>query len=114
VRPFAAITIAVLVVGCGWTPADEQVLRTFFEQSRVYDRTRLASVATTVFDPRTDGVVERFAIVERTDGSQDDPGVLVRDVTVRADVRSASGIVRERTLGESRCWSSRRLAVVVL
>ena len=38
----------------------------FFEQSRLYDTTRLARFATVVFDPRTDGVVERFTVVRRS------------------------------------------------
>ena len=85
------------IAGCGWTPADEQVLTEFFEQSRAYDTTRLARVATVVFDPRTYGVVQQFRVLKRTTSSPPGDGDS-RQLTIQADVRSAGGRVSQRTL----------------
>jgi hypothetical protein len=98
VRACAAVTASVmLAAACGWTPADEQVLTKFFEQSRVYDKTRLAAVATVVFDPRIEGVVDRFTIVERTDEPLTKDRIS-RRVTVEANIRSAAGQMNHRKL----------------
>ena len=94
----AAVAALALSTACGWTRADEQLLVKFFERSRAYDRTLLAPVATVVFDPRTDGVVERFDIVARGAERRLDDGRLTKDVTVDAAVRSAAGRLNQRTL----------------
>jgi hypothetical protein len=90
--------ILVAAAACGWTPADEQVLIQFFELSRIYDRTRLADLATVVFDPRTDGIVDRFEIVGRGGRQQVSPERVRMEVTLSADVRSPGGRVTARTL----------------
>jgi len=82
--------LVLLVAGCGWVPADEQAIRTFFAQSSLYDRTRLAEVAKVVFDPRVEGVVDRFDVVSREDTSSND-GRLHRVAQVDALVRSSRG-----------------------
>ena len=97
-RACAAAVMCLALGACGWTPADEQVLLRFFERSRLYDRTRLEPIATVVFDPRVDGVVERFHVVERGPERPGDDGRVVRDVTLDAIVRSASGQERPRQL----------------
>jgi hypothetical protein len=61
------LLLGVLAAGCGWVPADEQALTKFFEESRVYDTTRVADVARVVFDPRVEGVVERYTVIARHD-----------------------------------------------
>lgn len=43
---------------------EEQVLTNFFRASRVRDNTTLANIAAVSFDPRTDGIVQDFEIVE--------------------------------------------------
>ena len=91
------LAAAVVLAACGRTPADEQVLIRFFEQSRVYDRAMLAAVATVAFNPRTDGMVDRFEIVERS-GEHRSGDAVVQDVTIRADVRSPRGGLQERML----------------
>ena len=93
----AVVACAALATACGWTPADEQVLTRFFEQSRIYDRTRLAEVAQVAFNPRIEGVVERFRIVERSDEPMTQNRVR-RRLKVEADVRSTGGRVSQRTL----------------
>lgn len=90
------LVLMLLAAGCGWVPADEQVLRIFFEQSQVYDTTRVATVATVVFDPRVEGMVDRFRIVERADESLSG-NRLRRQSRLDAHVRSA-GRAYERTL----------------
>jgi hypothetical protein len=95
----AAVLLPAFVLAlssCGWTPADEQVLTRFFEESRRYDRTMLAGLATVVFDPRVEGAVDRFEIVGRE--PRDADGVRRQRVTVRASVRSPAGTVSERTV----------------
>jgi hypothetical protein len=94
----AAWILALALGACGWTPADEQVLTKFFEQSRLYDTTRLARFAAVVFDPRTDGVVERFTVVRRTADEPILPQGKRRQVTLSADVRSPAGQVKRTDL----------------
>jgi hypothetical protein len=91
-----ALIVCLFTTACGWTPADEQFLTKFFERSRAYDTTRLAPVATVVFDPTTQGVVQRFRIVKREEAATAG-GRGARLLTLQADVGSA-GRVSERTL----------------
>lgn len=88
--------LVLLAAGCGWAPADEQVIRTFFAQSSLLDRTRLAEVAQVAFDPRVEGVVTRFEIVSRTDMPLDS-GRIRRAARVDAAIR-ASGAMSRRTI----------------
>jgi hypothetical protein len=96
--PRAALTLVLATCACGWTRPDEQVLTKFFEQSRIYDTTRLAGLATVVFDPRTDGVVQRFTIVRRGADEPISPQGRRRQVTLSADVRSPRGQVQRTDL----------------
>jgi hypothetical protein len=96
--PVSVLLAVGLCAGCRWTSADEQLLTEFFEQSRVYDRTRLARVATVVFNPATDGVVHRFDIVEREAERTGDSGDRMRAVTIRAAVIPPAGAPAERLL----------------
>jgi hypothetical protein len=88
--------LVLLGAGCGWAPADEQVIRTFFAQSSLFDRTRLAEVAQVAFDPRVEGVVTRFEIVSRTDMPLDS-GRIRRAARVDAMIR-ARGAMSRRTI----------------
>jgi hypothetical protein len=63
-RAPGAAGVFCLVLGCA-PAADEQVLTRFFEASRTLDSTRLDRFATVVFNPRTDGSVQRFAVTDR-------------------------------------------------
>jgi hypothetical protein len=100
----AALLVATLTAGCGWTPGDEQVLTEFFERSREFDRTRLAEVATVVFDPKVDGVVERFDVVNRGSDERSSPDRVTRQLTVQASVRSPAGRTSPRTLRVTLEW----------
>jgi hypothetical protein len=97
-RTGGAVLASMVLGSCGWTPADEQVLIRFFEHSRAYDTTRLAPLATVVFNPRTDGVVDRFEVIERGRDRSLEGGAVARDLTQRARVRSPGGREEERAL----------------
>jgi hypothetical protein len=94
----AAATLVLVACACGWTRSDEQVITKFFEQSRIYDTARLARFATVVFDPRTDGVVDRFTVIRRGADEPISPEGRRRQVTLSADVRSPAGRVQRTDL----------------
>src|SRR5262249_37081301 len=96
--PRAALTLVLAAGACGWTAPDEQVLTRFFEQSRVYDTTRLAGLATVVFDPRTDGGGGRFPFARRGADRPVTPEGRRRLVTLSADVRSPGGQMQRMDL----------------
>ena len=52
----------LIVVACGSTPVEQQILTQFFRAARVRDNTTLAGMSAVNFDPRTDGTVEDFKI----------------------------------------------------
>jgi hypothetical protein len=94
----SALAAAAILAACGRTPADEQVLIRFFEQSRVYDRTMLSTVAAVAFNPRTDGVVRQFTIVERRPDRRLEGDAVARDLTLRAQVQGPDGRTGPRML----------------
>lgn len=87
VRVASLLLLVGLAAGCGWVPADEQALTKFFEESRLYDTTRVADVARVVFDPRVEGVVERYTVIDRRD-EQIEGNRLRRQSTLAARVRT--------------------------
>ena len=95
VRALGVLLLALWTSACGWMPADEQILRAFFEASALYDTTMAGRVARVVFDPRVEGVVTRFDVASRADTPID--GGLRREATLRAVVRAA-GRERDRML----------------
>ncbi|HEY8535340.1 MAG TPA: hypothetical protein VIL25_02790 [Vicinamibacterales bacterium] len=52
-----------LLVGCS-SPPEEKILQDFFRAARMRDDTTLGNIATVSFNPGTDGVVQRFEVVE--------------------------------------------------
>jgi hypothetical protein len=59
----AAALVAILtIVGCG-NGAEYLIVQRFFAASQLRDRTALARFATTIFEPRIDGSVDRFKIL---------------------------------------------------
>jgi hypothetical protein len=52
----------LIVVACGSTPIEQQLLTQFFRAARVRDNTTLAGMSAVNFDPRTEGSVEDFKI----------------------------------------------------
>jgi hypothetical protein len=55
---------ALLAAACGSTPPEGQVINNFFRASRVRDNATLANIAAVSFDPRSDGTVQDYEIVE--------------------------------------------------
>ena len=84
--------MACLAVACGVLSPEEQLLTDFFEASRLYDTTVMARLSAMPFNPRTDGIVDSFA-VERLDRV----GERSR-VTVAAQLRSFDGRIAPRQL----------------
>ena len=89
----AGIALAlVFAAACRVAPPEQVLLRQFFEQSRVRDRTTLANIATVIFEPTRDGVVQAFEISDiETSGS-------TKRVAVDAQVRSLDGTTMRRPL----------------
>ena len=96
-RLLATVLLAVAPAGCGWTPADEQIVERFFELAKLHDTTRLASIATIAFDPTVEGVVERFEVASRRDRAGQE-GLVHRTLRLRTQMRSPAGAPLERTL----------------
>ena len=89
-RPLLAS--ALVLAACGVLSPEEQLLRRFFEASRLYDTTTVAALATVAFNPRTDGVVGDFEIEDvAEEGSS-------KLVTIRAAVRQLDGGTTQRAL----------------
>jgi hypothetical protein len=47
---------------CGARSPEEQLLRRFFEASRLYDTAAVEELATVVFHPRADGIIQDFEV----------------------------------------------------
>ena len=58
----AVFGCVLLVVACGSTPIEQQLLTQFFRAARVRDNTTLAGMSAVNFDPRTEGSVEDFKL----------------------------------------------------
>jgi hypothetical protein len=82
---------AALSIACAASP-EEQVLLRFFEAARTLDTSIIAKYSTVGFNPRTDGIVQSFSVVER--GPERDRK---RDVTVEALVLDPAGRMVRRT-----------------
>jgi hypothetical protein len=84
--------------GCGPTPAEQQILTSFFRASRLRDRTVLADIAAVTFEPRADGVVQRFEVVDFGEERRLDGGAAAKEVTIDAEVRTPANQVVARRL----------------
>jgi len=62
----AVLLFAAATLACTAHPVrpEQAVLDQFFAASKLHDRTALHDVATVVFEPQKDGVVERFDITD--------------------------------------------------
>ena len=87
------LAIALAAAACGATPPERQLLTDFFRAARLHDTTALANVATVTFNPRRDGIVERFEIVSIEEEQPD-----TKQVTVAAAVRTADGETATRRM----------------
>ena len=84
---------AVASVACGAASPEEQTLLRFFVTAPTLDRTVIAKYATIGFNPRTDGIVQRFTITSVDPERQEQ-----KDVTIDAMVRDPNGHTARRTL----------------
>ena len=84
---------ALVAAACGTASAEEQTLLRFFTAARTLDSTMIGKYATIGFNPRTDGIVQTFAV---TDAGVERDGV--KDVTIEAVVREPAGATVRRTL----------------
>ena len=91
------LSAAILAAACGVMSPEEQILAKFFRASRLIDNTVLADLATVSFDPRTDGSVQQFQIIDF--GPESTEGSLVsKQVTLTADVHTPDGRTVPATL----------------
>jgi hypothetical protein len=64
-RSVLAASISVTCLGtaaCGARSPEEQLLRRFFEASRLYDTAAVEELATVIFHPQADGIVQDFEV----------------------------------------------------
>jgi hypothetical protein len=80
----------LFTAACVWPSAERQLLLDFFQACRVYDTTVLARLSTIACNPKTDGIVQGFDIV------QIDRAADARKMTIRARVRSFGGQLSEQ------------------
>jgi hypothetical protein len=83
----------VLSAGCAWPSPERQFLLDFFQACRVYDTAVLARLATVSCNPKTDGIVQDFVLV-----NVEREGDAARRVTIRARVRSWQGGVSDQAM----------------
>jgi hypothetical protein len=89
-RQLAAAALAF--AACGVLSPEEQLLRRFFEAARLHDTTVVSSMSDVMFNPRTDGVVREFDLIEvRRDGD-------AADVTMDAVIATPDGELVGRVL----------------
>ena len=89
-RSLAALPLLALLAGtaCIVPSAERKLLMSFFAACEIYDTVAMARFGPAACNPRTDGVVEDFDIVE-SDGDS---------VTITARVRALEGGLEDRTL----------------
>jgi hypothetical protein len=87
------VVLAATLAGCGPRP-EEPVLAEFFNASRLRDLTALRKIATTVFDPATDGIITDFEI-KRVE-AHEAGGRATEDVSISAPVKPMDGPTVEK------------------
>lgn len=115
--PRAAATAALVVFTAACAGRMEHaLLERFFELSRLRDKTALVPIASVIFEPLEQGIVDQFEIIriapeERSGSAQTE--VAAKEVTVDADVRGPDGTVSKKRLivtmqrssgGDNRGW----------
>lgn len=81
------------VAACGSASPEEQILNNFFRAARVRDNTTLANIASVSFNPRTDGTVEQFEVVNVGPESRrpvDLASLTAEEATIRAEEEAFS------------------------
>src|SRR4051812_12209090 len=99
-RSLAALA---LVAACGSASPEQQLLNNFFHAARIRDNTVLANIAAVNFNPRTDGTVEQFEVVDvgaETKRALDLTALATpaADAHDEAEAQAAALLQRERSL----------------
>ena len=89
----ALVALAIAAGACAAAPQERSLLEAFFRAARLHDTTALAAIATTTYNPRTEGTVQSFEIV-----SAEPERNGRKRVMVEARVRTPEGRVVPRTL----------------
>ena len=84
--PCALWTLLLLSAGCVWPSPERQLLLDFFHACRLYDVTVLERLSTVPCNPRTDGVVDQFDLVDVEPLTPSE-----RRVSIHAQVRMFDG-----------------------
>lgn len=56
------LTAALVAAGCSGSSGEQQVLKKYFDASRLRDNSTLANIATVNFRPQEDGIVQNFSV----------------------------------------------------
>ena len=76
--------------------AEQRILSEFFSASRLRDRTALQKLATTAFDPASQGIITGFDITGVVTG--DAGGRAIKDVSISAPVKLPGGQTLQKNL----------------
>jgi hypothetical protein len=88
----ATVAAAVWLAACG-VRQERSIAGEFFAESRLRDRTALEQIATVVFEPHINGIVERFEIT-KVSPEEDN----TERVTVSAHVKLPDGTLVQKTI----------------
>ncbi len=62
--PVVAPVLALFILaGCGGSTDEQQVIKKYFDASRMRDQTTLANIATVPFRPQEEGTIQRYSVV---------------------------------------------------
>ena len=89
--PVAVLVVAALSSGCG--RQERSAVDQFFAASRLRDKTAIQKVATVIFEPNVQGMVESFEI---TKVGEEENGA--KTVTVSAQVKLPDGRMVQKTI----------------
>ncbi len=59
----APILVLFILAGCGGSTDEQQVIKKYFDASRMRDQTTLANIATVPFRPQEEGTIQRYSVV---------------------------------------------------
>lgn len=59
----APVLALVILAGCGGSTDEQQVIKKYFDASRLRDQTTLANIATVPFRPQEEGTIQSYSIV---------------------------------------------------
>ena len=84
--PPSLLIVCLGAAACGARSPEEQQLRRFFEASRLYDIAAIEKLATVVFHPKADGIIQDFDLESVGAEERLPAGVLRKHARIAADV----------------------------